>query len=285
MAGLYVRRSGPPGAPPGTPVLLLLPGAGADHRSWGAEIADWGRSWRLLAPDPPGTGASAGPPPADWEELLAAYGPLLEEAPGAPLVLVGLSLGSRAALALAARAGARLAAMVLIHPWLEADADLRRRLRAVRELVRWAPEPVYAEVLAWLLGSRRLAEEPGRIERMAEAWRPPLGPSREVLLAYLGLEPEPLAPERLPRVPALVVAGAQDRMIPLRYSRRLAERLPGARRLFFRGPGSGHLLHVERSAEFRRAVRSFLEEVLAGGAAAPREGGEAVGRRPGGGSG
>lgn len=267
----------PAGAPPGSPALLLLPGAGADHRSWGAETADWGRTWRVLAPDPPGTGRSPGPPPATWEQLLSAYAPLLEEAGEGPLVLVGLSLGSRAALSLAARAAGRLAAMVLVHPWLAEDGDLRERRRAVTEMVRWAPEPVYARVLAWFLGSRELAEDEERLERLAAAWRPPLGPPREALLAYLELEPGAVEPGALPPVPVLVVAGEQDRMIPARYSRQLADGLPGARRLFFRGPGSGHLLHLERAGEFRRAVRSFLEEVLAGGRAAPAGGGQAGG--------
>ncbi|MDI3316436.1 MAG: alpha/beta fold hydrolase [Bacillota bacterium] len=274
---LHLRSVEPPDPDPGRPVLLLLPGAGADHRSWGAELADWGRSWRVLAPDPPGTGRSAGPLPADWEELLAAYAPLAEAAGPGRLVLVGLSLGSRAALSLAARLPRRPAALVLVHPWLDEDGDLRERRRAVAEMVRWAPETVYSRTLAWFLGSAELAEDPDRLERLAAAWRPPAGPPREALLAYLELAPEVVRPEAIPAVPALVVAGEQDRMIPARYSRQLADRLPGARWLLFRGPGSGHLLHLERAGEFRRAVRTFLEEVLEAPAPA---GAGARGRRP-----
>ncbi len=64
----------------------------------------------------------------------------------------------------------------------------------------------------------------------------------------------------LPRisVPALLIAGERDQAAPLKTMERMAQSIPGARIAVI--PGAGHMIHLERPAEFRAALMPFLAE-------------------------
>jgi pimeloyl-ACP methyl ester carboxylesterase len=53
-----------------------------------------------------------------------------------------------------------------------------------------------------------------------------------------------------------VISGDEDLFLPARLSRVLAERIPGARATVI--AGGAHALHVEKPAEFNRAVLEFI---------------------------
>jgi pimeloyl-ACP methyl ester carboxylesterase len=59
--------------------------------------------------------------------------------------------------------------------------------------------------------------------------------------------------------PALVLNGAEDRIVTPESARELAGRIPDSR--YVEIEGSGHLLFIERSDEFNETVISFLDEV------------------------
>jgi pimeloyl-ACP methyl ester carboxylesterase len=58
-------------------------------------------------------------------------------------------------------------------------------------------------------------------------------------------------------VPALVVHGDADLIVPVENGRRLAERLPNAR--YVELPGRGHNLPLEEPDTINRLVLDFLE--------------------------
>jgi pimeloyl-ACP methyl ester carboxylesterase len=72
--------------------------------------------------------------------------------------------------------------------------------------------------------------------------------------------PEPRKLDRLEgiRQPVLVANGDNDRMVPTRNSRLLADRLPNARLGIYRDAGHGFLFQYP--AEFAREVTAFLDE-------------------------
>jgi pimeloyl-ACP methyl ester carboxylesterase len=61
------------------------------------------------------------------------------------------------------------------------------------------------------------------------------------------------------RVPALCIVGAQDEMTPPRYSKYLASQIPGARLVVIEG--AGHMLPLERPAEYSTALAEFLGSI------------------------
>ncbi len=58
------------------------------------------------------------------------------------------------------------------------------------------------------------------------------------------------------RVPTLVIAGADDAIVPLSSIREVASNIPGAELLVL--PRTGHIPHEERPAEFAASVDRFL---------------------------
>jgi pimeloyl-ACP methyl ester carboxylesterase len=64
------------------------------------------------------------------------------------------------------------------------------------------------------------------------------------------------------RVPTLVVVGTDDRLTPLRYSRFLAETIPGARLVEI--PGAGHFPQLEQPVRVNAAIREFLTHLHGG---------------------
>jgi pimeloyl-ACP methyl ester carboxylesterase len=78
------------------------------------------------------------------------------------------------------------------------------------------------------------------------------------------------------RMPVLLINGAHDRVVPLRFAQAIRERIPQARLTVVER--AGHALIDERADESSRAVRDFLRESLgAAPAAAPRLSGLVVG--------
>jgi pimeloyl-ACP methyl ester carboxylesterase len=79
--------------------------------------------------------------------------------------------------------------------------------------------------------------------------------------AKVGWDPylhDPKLAARLPRatMPALVVRGAEDRLVAAAHADTFASLLPDARRVDI--PGAGHLVSLEKPAELASAVREFL---------------------------
>jgi pimeloyl-ACP methyl ester carboxylesterase len=63
------------------------------------------------------------------------------------------------------------------------------------------------------------------------------------------------------RVPTTIVCGDQDRLTSIGHSRKMAQRIPGAR--LVECHGAGHMVILERSDEVDAALDTLLEEVPA----------------------
>jgi 3-oxoadipate enol-lactonase len=57
-------------------------------------------------------------------------------------------------------------------------------------------------------------------------------------------------------VPTLVITGAEDEMIPVEESRKMASAIPGAKLVII--PGAGHLANLEQPDAFNAALNGFL---------------------------
>ena len=68
-------------------------------------------------------------------------------------------------------------------------------------------------------------------------------------------------------IPALVLTGDRDKMIPMEHSEQIVERLPDAEFVVVRD--AGHLVLLEKPAEVTRALTALLRTVGAGGPGRP----------------
>jgi pimeloyl-ACP methyl ester carboxylesterase len=96
-------------------------------------------------------------------------------------------------------------------------------------------------------------------------------------LAMLGSNPNPVSPEAYSRqasayvqhdaldrvgnikAATLVITGERDRLTPPWIGRELADAIPGAKFRLVEGPGSSHVLPLERPEDFNKIVSSFLK--------------------------
>ncbi len=97
-------------------------------------------------------------------------------------------------------------------------------------------------------------------------------------LAMLGSNPNPVSPEAYARqasayiqhdaldrvgnikATTLVITGERDRLTPPWIGRELADAIPGAKFHLVEGPGSSHVLPLERPEDFNKIVLSFLKK-------------------------
>lgn len=242
------------GMPTRVPLVLLHPFP-LDAGFWDPVAAALAPERTVLAPELPGFGRAPAADEVGIDAFADDVAELVAALPdGGRAAVAGVSMGGYVALSLAARHPERVAALVLVDTRAEPDgpeAATLRRTRAGRIRAKGA-RSVIDELVAPLVA-------PGNDEAMARARAiagsqngPALARALEALATRADRVPD------LPRiaVPALVVAGDQDAVIPLASATALAEGLPDAELRLV--AGAGHLPPLERPAEFLALLRDFL---------------------------
>lgn len=243
-----VLVGGPPDAAPDTLPVVLVHGY-AMSAAYMTPLGERLAAHRpVLVPELPGHGGSDEHREVTGVEAAAAALDRWMHLEGIPrAALVGNSLGAQVVLAVAERHPARAAAAVLVGP--TTPPGLRRTWALVGNLLRDVPTEraslVPVAVRAYLgTGPRRLLRE----LRALREDRPELR----------------LAAVRAHGVPALVVRGARDPLVPARWGRRLATGL-GADEVVV--PGAGHAVHHSRPDVVAAEIERFLRRVERGMAA------------------
>jgi pimeloyl-ACP methyl ester carboxylesterase len=220
----------------------------------------------IMTPEFPGLGAA---PPVErpsvdgFADAVAAR--IAEEAPGGRAVVVGLSLGGYAALALTARHPERVEALVLSDTRAEpdtAEAAAARHASAERVLAEGSAGFLDDYVPPLVARGDRAAGEAARA--MADAQRPEaVAGALRALAGRADRRPDLAAM----RVPALVIVGSKDVPTPPALSEALVAGLPDAELAVIEG--AGHLTALERPATWAALVGDFLDRRVPGGSGRP----------------
>ncbi|MFZ2508492.1 MAG: alpha/beta hydrolase [Steroidobacteraceae bacterium] len=240
------------------PAIVFIHGWTLDLELWEPQAARMSGSMRVLRHDRRGFGKSTGRPDpgADAGDLLA----LLDHVVVDLAVIVGMSQGARAALAVALQFPERVAGLVLDGPpdFLEAgepesddDLALAPFLALVRESGMdafrraWREHPLMrlhgGDPASRSLLDRMLARYPG-----ADL----AGPEPAVA--------DPVDTAALARLtmPVLIVNGSHDAPARLAAGDRLMQVLPHAERAWI--PGAGHLANLDEPVAYAEVLRGFL---------------------------
>jgi pimeloyl-ACP methyl ester carboxylesterase len=244
----------------GRPTVLLLHAFPLDRRMWRAVGERLQPRARVLAPDLPGFGGSAGvavEPSLDaWADLLEGW---LEVAAGSrPVVVCGLSMGGYLALRLAHRHPRRLAALVLAdtHAGSDTDADRANRDERIALVGERGVGALLDTLLPRLVGPTASPAVVAEVRRIAGTQ------AREAVTGALAAMRD--RPDSTPllqgiRVPALVLVGADDALTPLSVAERTCAELPYGRLRVI--PDAGHLSALEAPEPFAEALANLLDEV------------------------
>lgn len=222
------------------PVVVLVHGLGMSADYWFRNGPALAAGFRVLAPDLPGFGRTAGPAAGlsvprqaealiDWARAMRLP----------PAVYVGHSLACQSVLEMAARSPETVRALVLAAP----TGDRGRVRRALRQLAGLLvdatrePLPLFPVVLRDYLRAGPV--------RIWNTWR-------------LGTRHDPLGLLAEVRGPALVVVGDRDPVVPVEFARTLARGIPCGR--FACIAGGAHAVHFDRADAFNRELLRFLGE-------------------------
>lgn len=220
--------------------IVLVHGLGVSADYWwrnGPPLAAAGH--RVLAPDLPGFGRSAGPDGGlSVTEQAAALLAWLDRLRLPPATLVGHSLSCQTVMEVAAGHPERVAGLVLTAP--TGEPGRARLLHQAIGLLRDIPRE-----------SMRLAMEVATAYALA-------GPKRVWRTWNMGAHHDPLPLMPKIRAPAVVVLGTRDPVVPPDFARTLAHGLGGREVRWIEG--AAHALIFTHAEEFNRAVLELVRE-------------------------
>jgi|GEM_PF-165841 len=252
--------------------ILFIHGYGSSSYQWRYLFEPLARNFRTVAVDLKGFGLSDKPEdgrysPQDQAEMLAA---LVKQLDLKGLTLVGNSIGG--------------GVVLLTHFLLAAEAaDWVKRLVLIDTVAYDVKLPTFFKVMRTpVLNKICLATTPAatRVETtFKHAYYDPKKVNREAIKAYAAYMDMPgadhallkTAEQLLPQdivaisdrlkaiaIPALVLWGREDKLVPLAMGRRLARDIPGASLAVI--PECGHAPQEEKPAETLEIIKRFLND-------------------------
>jgi pimeloyl-ACP methyl ester carboxylesterase len=236
------------------PTLVLLHGAGDDHRVWRAQLDGLADACTVVAWDEPGSGRSSDIPLgfglADYADCLAA----LLAAVGGPAVVCGISWGGTVALELYRRHPPLVAALILADTYAGwkgslPEQEVAARVAAAREQL--ADPRAGGDFAPGLFAGEPPAEQVPLLRELAASARV------ATLRAQLGIMASADLRDVLPSVavPTLLVWGDRDARSPLAVAHAFERAIAGSSLVVLRD--CGHLSNMEQPESFNRAVREF----------------------------
>jgi len=268
IGAVQLFRSGGEGPP-----LVYLHSAGGETNL--EVLDDLATDFDVIVPVLPGWGESEGVEQIDGPEDVVFHLLDVWEAIGldAPLV-VGTSLGGWMALELATRYPDRVGALVVVNPvglYLEGAPIAEMFGRSPAELAHMLFADQTHPVAQVMHAMEEFTGDVGKrieipVELVVPMWKA-MGAT-----ARIGWDPylhNPKLRSRLHRVtaPVLVVAGAQDGLVPTRHAEVYAEELPHARLEVV--DQAAHWLTLERPQELASLIRAFAAVAVPASAAGP----------------
>ena len=241
-------------------VVVLSAGLGGSAAFWAPQMAALTDRFRVLLYDHRGTARSDRTLHGDHcvdcmaDDIVAVF----DEIGLARAHVVGHAAGGLAGLALALNHPDRLGRLVVVNGWAGPDPHVARCFRTRISLLNDSgPEAyVHAQPL-FLYPADWISENHDRLE-LEEPHHVAAFPTREVMLARIQAVLDFDIDARLPEItaPVLISASADDMLVPVSCSRRLAERLPNATLDIV--PWGGHGFTVTAPDAFNASLVAFL---------------------------
>lgn len=229
--------------------LVLLHGGGGTGKAFWYQLQGLSQSFRVLAPDLPGFGKTGFVPGAlRIDDLAAALKDWCDALALERLALGGNSMGGRVSLAFALSEPARVTHLILLDAVGVLIPGLPPKNPLDIPMAQYMPSLVYDP-------EHYRRTTPYRSLEDAEE----LSNGRKTFAQYL--KASPIGPDRsgdLHRadMPALLIWGRHDQIVPVEYGRVLARKMPRAELNVIET--AGHLPHIEEPDTVNHLVADFL---------------------------
>ncbi len=244
----------------GDPLVLVM-GLGADHLAWGFQLPAFAERYRTVAFDNRGAGQTDAPDHPYTTRMMAEDTVGLMDRLGIERAhVLGVSMGGMIAQEIALNHPDRVRSLQLHCTLGRPDAYLWAQLAAGRLQRRTlTPEAAMRSAYLWLFAPETYNERPELVETILQASLANPHP-----MSLTGFERQCDAVhdhDALDRVaaircPTLVSVADGDILVPPRFSRALAERIPGAELRLIEGAGHGYFW--ERADLFNAMCLEFV---------------------------
>jgi 3-oxoadipate enol-lactonase len=246
--------------------LLLISGLSGGCWSWYGQFPYFAQHYRTLTYDNRGAGRSSIPPgPYTMKQFAADALCLLDHLGIERTLVMGLSMGGMIAQELALLAPSRIVAMALGCTHFGGERRVGPSPEVMSVLVSndgLTQAQIIDKNLPLFLSPRCLTEDPEAVEAYRRAQlSAPLQPDhalRAQLAAIAGFD----CRERLSqmRIPALVITGTEDRLVPKENAHMLAGAIPRCELAEL--PGVGHALHAECPSLLNELVHRYFQRQI-----------------------
>lgn len=240
------------------PPVLLIHGFPLDRSIWRTQAAVLAKSFRVIVPDLPGFGGSpALEGPCSMERYAESLLALMDRLEIERFAAAGHSMGGYILFAMLRLAADRLERLALVCTRAAADTDDVRRAREINAARALAEGPGF---LADSMAARALGAqpEPAVAERVRVLIRAASPAGVAAALRAMASRPDSTPLLAAIRVPVLVVAGAEDLIVPEAEARAMASAIPQSTLGLVRG--AGHLPMLERPDALADRLFRFLTE-------------------------
>lgn len=248
--------------PKGAETIFLSAGLGGSANFWAPQMDVLKQRFNVLLYDHRGTGRSVRDltDPHSVDAMAADMRIVMDAAKVKRAHIMGHAAGGLAALALALKSPKRVGKLIVVNGWSRPDPHIARCFEARTALLKKSgkrayvrAQPIFLYPAAWISENtdRLDAEE----EHMVKGF-----PTSEVMLARIEALLAFDIDTKLPKIaaPVLISASADDMLVPVTCSKRLAERLPNAT-LDITSWG-GHAMSVTDPDVFNTTLMAFLNE-------------------------
>jgi 3-oxoadipate enol-lactonase len=244
----------------GEPVVLIM-GFGGDHTAWSFQTRAFAERYRVIAFDNRGVGQTDTPDCPYTTRMMADDTAGLMDVLGIDRAhVIGVSLGGMIAQELALARPERVRSLHLGCTLPRPDAYTLALNAAWREMrTSLGREAMLRALGLWLFAPVTYQERPDLVEAVLQ--NSLANPYPQSLTGFLR-QSEAVAAhdarERLGaiRCPTLVSVAEEDILVPPRFSREIAARIPGAALRIV--PGAGHGYFLERADAFNALCLEFL---------------------------
>jgi 3-oxoadipate enol-lactonase len=247
----------------GTPVVLLH-GFPLDHTMWSSQIAALETTCRVITPDLRGFGQSSlgdsdparGVTMAQYADDVAALLDAIEV--HEPIVLAGFSMGGYIAWQFVRKYPDRLRALIPCDTRAAADTDEARanRRKMAERIHEWGSARVAETMGPKLFAAGKFEANPRIVQDLRNVVSRTTPDA--IAAAQRGMAARPDMTWLLPQieVPTLVIAGAEDALVPPTEMRQIAASVPNGQ--FVEIPEAGHMTTVENPAAVNAAMAEFI---------------------------
>lgn len=261
--------------------LYLFPGLGLDHNYYRFAVPLLQDHATLVGVDPRGIGQSEKPDPRTHEysaEVWADDFAALARSLGHEQIdILGSSLGGSMAMAMALRHPDLVRSLTVIGGFSEIDRAIEMNMNFRKKVIAaLGMGEVLADFMSMSTMTREFMETPNGHEIMMNVQKGVKANPPEYYVAFINsvlrwggrlpghtLDKSWTEKIRSVKVPTLVVAGDNDYFIPLKFSKIIAENIPGA--IYREVAFGGHIPFIEKPRETADIVTGFLKSLAPAG--------------------